>query len=322
MHHATPQAQTAPRPRVSVVIPARNAARTLEQTLQSLVNQSLTDWQAIVIDDGSTDNTAELIRQWSARDARIQGISGAAKGVSAARNAGLRASCGPLVAFLDADDLWLPSKLSTHLDHFQRRPEIGLSFDRILFVDAEGRSTGVESTTDVTNLAPSALLYENPACTASTLVIRREALEAIRGFDESMRFAEDLELMIRLRCTTSWLVEGLPQVLTHYRASPSGASAGLAAMQLGWESLINKVSGYAPAMVEQHFAAAKAVHLRYLARRALRLNLPASTGLALLAQAVRSHPWVLMRQPRRSLGTLTALLASCLAGALRPTAPR
>lgn len=309
-------------PAVSVIIPARNAASTLAQTLQSLLAQDWTDWEAVIVDDGSTDDTARLIDRWAHRDPRIRGITGPQRGVSAARNAGVAASRGVLIAFLDADDLWLTGKLAAHVAYLRRQKDVGLSFDRILFIDRAGHSTGVVSTAKVQGLPPHALLYENPACTASTLVLRREAFNAIGGFDETMRFSEDLELMIRLRCTTSWRVEGLPQVLTHYRASPEGASASLAAMQWGWESLMLRVRAYAPEMVKRHQAAARAIHLRYLARRALRLNLPARTGLQLLARAAHSHPLILLREPRRTFGTLFALLTSLLVCARPAPSPR
>jgi len=296
-------------PRVSVVIPARNAAATLAQTLACLHEQDMAEWEAIVVDDGSTDATASIAQLHGLHDGRIRCIPGPGRGVSAARNAGIARCRGAVIAFLDADDLWLPRKLRSHLQHLERAPWVGVSFDRILFVDPQGHSTGVQSTRHVHGLKPHDFLYENPACSASTLVVRREALVQSGGFDEEMRFAEDLELLVRIRCTTPWGIEGLDQVLTHYRASPAGASAGFEAMQAGWEFMIDKVRGYAPALVDAHYRAARAVHLRYLARRALRLGLPARDGLHYFVRALRSSPLALLRDPRRTFGTLAGLLA-------------
>ena len=163
-------------PRVSVVIPARNAAATLAQTLACLHEQDMAEWEAIVVDDGSTDATASIAQLHGLHDGRILCIPGPGRGVSAARNAGIARCRGAVIAFLDADDLWLPRKLRSHLQHLERAPWVGVSFDRILFVDPQGHSTGVQSTRHVHGLKPHDFLYENPACSASTLVVRREAI--------------------------------------------------------------------------------------------------------------------------------------------------
>jgi len=221
-------------------------------------------------------------------------------------------STGALVAFLDADDLWLPEKLAAHKRFMAVEPQVGMSFDRIRFVDEQARPTPVVSTKRVSGLTAADLLHENPACTASTLVVRREAFNQLAGFDESLAHAEDLELMIRLCTTTAWRLEGLVAVHTHYRASAQGASAGLQRMQDGWERVIDKVQRYAPGLVLAYGSHARAVHQRYLARRALRLGLPAQEGLHWWRLAWRSSPLALLRQPRRSLGTLLGLLASAI----------
>jgi len=306
-------------PRVSVVIPAYNAEATLAETLASVQAQSDTDWEAIVVDDRSTDGTAALLARAAASEPRLRVLAGAHRGVSAARNVGIAAARGELIAFLDADDLWRPEKLQRHVAQFERQPALGLAFARILFVDVDGRSTGVLSTPRVRRLRAADYLYENPACTASTLVARRAVLAELGGFDETMRFGEDLELLLRVACHPHWQVDGLDAVLTHYRASPRGLSSDLEAMQAGWETLIAKVGAYAPEMVARHLNAARAVHLRYLARRALRLGLPPSRGLQLFGRALRSHPLALLREPRRSVGTLAALCLQAATASLRPT---
>ena len=295
---------------VSVVIPARNAAATLDATLWSVRQQTFAHWEVVVVNDGSTDATAEIAQRHHLEDARIRCVEGRACGVSAARNQGVAHSEGNIVAFLDADDLWLPGKLAAHVRFLSTQPDVGMSFDRIRFVDAQARPTPVVSTTHVRGLHSADLLYENPACTASTLVVRRVVFDQVGGFDEGLHHAEDLELMIRLRATTAWRMEGLNEVFTHYRASAQGASAGLQRMQDGWERVISRVDGYAPDLLRTHGRHARAVHQRYLARRALRLGLPAQEGLHWWRLAWRSSPWALLRQPRRSAGTLLGLLAA------------
>lgn len=306
------------RPRLmSVVIPARNAAATLDATLWSVRHQTYARWEVVVVDDGSTDTTADVVARHQIEDARIRCVKGEARGVSAARNLGVAQSTGALVAFLDADDLWLPEKLAAHEWFMAAEPQVGMSFDRIRFVDERAQPTPVVSTKRVSGLTAADLLHENPACTASTLVVRREVFNQLKGFDESLAHAEDLELMIRLCTTTAWRLEGLEAVHTHYRASAQGASAGLQRMQDGWERVIDKVRSYAPELVFAHAHHARAVHQRYLARRALRLGMPAREGLRWWRLAWRSSPLALLCQPRRSLGTLFGLLASAMGQRMR-----
>jgi glycosyltransferase involved in cell wall biosynthesis len=314
---ATPAAaaRSGKRPAVSVIIPARNAAHTLRATLASVQSQTWSEWEAIVIDDGSIDGTADLVSSLAAQDGRIHLVRSFGRGVSAARNLGVSMARARILAFLDADDLWLPTKLVSHLSYLQRHPDVGLSFDRVRFLSPEGEPSKVCSTARVGGLSLPDLLCENPASTASTLVVRRSVLEAVGDFDEQMRFAEDLELMVRIRCLSTWRVEGLPDVLTLYRTSRKGASSDLEAMHRGWQTLMAKVRVYSPELVDAYYHQAQAIHLRYLARRAARLRLPTAQGLDFLKRALRSHPLALLRQPRRTFGTLAVLaLSACTPG--------
>lgn len=316
-HLSASQSSSHRPPLISVVIPARNAAATLDATLWSVRQQTYARWEVVVVDDGSNDGTADVVARHSLEDARIRCVKGHARGVSAARNLGAALSTGSLVAFLDADDLWLPEKLATHEWFMAAEPLVGMSFDRIRFVDERAQPTPVVSTKRVRGLTAADLLHENPACTASTLVMRRDVFNQLGGFDESLAHAEDLELMIRLCTTTAWRLEGLDSVHTHYRASSQGASAGLQRMQDGWERVIDKVRRYAPDLVFSYGHHARAVHQRYLARRALRLGMPAQEGLHWWRLAWCSSPVALLRQPRRSLGTLAGLLACAMHQRLR-----
>jgi len=293
---------------VSVVIPAYNAAATLGETLASLRAQHHAHWEAWVVDDGSTDATAAVVRAAAAEDPRIRLLRGAHRGVSAARNLGIAAARGEFVAFLDADDLWEPGKLAAQLAQLRADPGIGLSFTRARFVAPDGRPTGSCSAPHAGRIGAAELLYGNPATTASTLLVRREALDAVGGFDEALRWSEDLEWMLRVALHGRWAVAGLAEPLVRYRTSPAGASADLAAMQRGWDALAAKAEASAPALLARHRRPARASHLRQLARRALRLRLPAGQGLALWRAAWHESPPALLRDPWRSTATLAALL--------------
>ncbi|AFY27558.1 glycosyltransferase family 2 protein [Cyanobium gracile] len=308
-------------PAVSVIIPAYNAAGSLAETVASVQAQTWTDWEALIIDDGSSDGTAALVRDLQAEDARIRLLCVANGGVSAARNRGVAGTHASLIAFLDADDLWYPAKLRLHLDHFRGDAALGVSFDRVAFLTPSGLPTGQHSRSRLRQLAPEHFLYENPTTTTSTWVVRRTVFDQVGGFHPQMSYSEDLEWLLRVRCA-GWRIAGLEQVLTGYRTSEGGLSSDLLRMEAGWERLVEQARPYAPELVEAHLSRARAVHLRYLARRSLRLNASATgLGVGFMNQALRSDPWLLLRQPRRTWLTLAAVQLRRLWRQARPLLP-
>jgi glycosyltransferase involved in cell wall biosynthesis len=299
-------------PRVSVIIPAYNAEAFIGETLASVQGQTFTDWEVVVVDDGSGDRTANIVIQLQSTDPRIRLIHQTNQGVSAARNLGIAQSQGDILAFLDADDQWLPSKLSAHLQQFEANPSLGVSFDRVEFLSQVGEATGQFSTGRLTGIMPQHLLSENPTTTTSSWVVRREVFDQVGRFCPTMNYSEDLEWLLRVRCTQRWNIEGLPQGLTHYRTSSGGLSADLYRMEAGWNVLAQEAQQYAPDLIAQYFATAQAIHLRYLARRAFRLRLPAEIGVDFMTRALRSDGLLLLREPRRTLLTLLAVYGQSL----------
>lgn len=294
-------------PIFTIVIPCYNAARFLDATLASVAAQSCKEWELILVDDGSTDTSVAIARRFAEHETRMQVIQANHGGVSAARNLGIRMARGKYLAFLDADDLWHPDKLSAHLRHLESRPEVGVSFCRAQFMTADGSLTAVRSSGRIHGLRPAHFLYENPTTTTSALVVWREVFEQVGGFDESMSYSEDLEWLVRVRCRSAWEIEGIDDALTFYRASDTGLSSRLEKMQQGWETLVEHIRAYAPDLIAQHYTLARATHLRYLARRTLRLSLPAAVGWDFMRRAIASDWRVLLVQPQRSLPTLAGV---------------
>ncbi|MFD0979512.1 glycosyltransferase family 2 protein [Tropicimonas aquimaris] len=297
-------------PLFTVVIPCYNAAGTLPETLASLSAQSLTHWEAICVDDGSTDGTAALIDRIAETDPRIRRIANPGKGPSAARNhAALELARGDWIAFLDADDIWSTEKLArTHAaclasDH-------DACFSRIAFFDTEPAAARVFSTVPATPLGIDDLLGENPVCTMSNLTVRRDVFAATGGFDEDMVHNEDLEWLIRL-VGQGYRLGGLQDLLVWYRASPTGLSADLDRMRQGRAAALATARRFGAVPAPRH----EAVHLRYLARRALRLQSGRVLPLRLALSGIRTSPTGFFSDPRR--GALTALAA-----ALSPLLPR
>ncbi len=301
---------------VSVIIPAYNAARFLRATIQSVQDQTYPNWELLIVDDGSTDETAAIARAYQAKDERITLISQSNQGVSAARNWGMAQSRGEILAFLDADDQWLPAKLSQHLAQFQANPQLGVSFAQVEFLTPSGEPTGQLSSSQLRNLKPINFLAENPTTTTSNWVIRRQVFTEVGGFCLDMSYSEDLEWLLRVSCTTTWEIAGQAEVLTRYRTSQGGLSADLYRMEAGWNLLVEKAKVYAPEVIAKSFDLAQAIHLRYLARRSLRLSLPSAVGVDFINRALRSDWQLIWQQPKRTLLTLIAVYLRHLLSAL------
>ncbi|MEA5466982.1 glycosyltransferase family 2 protein [Leptothoe sp. PORK10 BA2] len=283
---------------VSIVIPAYNAAKFLSEVIQSVLNQSYQNWELLVIDDGSTDNTAELVSKYSKKDSRVRLISKENGGVSVARNLGAQLAEGELIAFLDSDDLWLPDKISAHVNYMSSHPQVGVSFARVELIETNGKTTNKLTDNITDTLQPQDLFYSNPTVTTSNLVIRKSVFQALNGFDESMQYNEDIDLLFRLAIQDKWKIKGIDQVLVQYRLHSSGLSSTLMKMEEGWIILMNKARQKAPHLVDEHYRAAKAAQLQYLARQTLRLNMSAFLGVYFVNRALASNWKNLYKTPK------------------------
>jgi hypothetical protein len=171
-------------------------------------------------------------------------------------------------------------------------------------------------------LQAAQLLYENPTTTTSNWVIFRQVFEEAGGFAETMSYSEDLEWLLRVACDGRWPIQPLDQVLTYYRTSEGGLSSSLARMEQGWLRLVSEARCYAPELVEQNFAAARAVQLRYLARRSLRLRTDPAQGVDFMRRALQSDWRRLMQEPRRTIATAVAVVVRLLFSRIKPVAPQ
>jgi glycosyltransferase involved in cell wall biosynthesis len=300
---------------VSIVIPTYNSAPFLAETLACVRSQTHTDWELFLVDGGSQDQTWEIIQTYTQKDARIHAILQPG-GVSASRNRGAAMAQGSIIAFLDSDDLWLPGKLAAHLKHFQSNPKLGVSFAQVEYVTLEGQSTGMLSRGKLRGLQPQDLLYENPTISMSNIAARREVLEQIQ-LDPAMSHAEDLEWLFRAMVLGGWEIAGINQVLLRYRTNTKGLSSNLYQMEAGWQRLIHKARDYAPNLVDQHYAAAESVQLRYLARQAFRLGLPAKVGVDFMTRSLQANWQITYRQPRRTALTAAAVYGTYILSLLK-----
>ncbi|MFU8830729.1 MAG: glycosyltransferase family 2 protein [Wenzhouxiangella sp.] len=188
-------------PLVSVIIPAFNAARFLPRALASVAAQSYPAdrIETIVIDDGSTDDTSAIARSFGERMPGLQVFSQLNQGVSAARNLGIATSTGELIAFLDADDRWLPDKIAAQVEVFQADPTVGLIHSGFAFVDQGGRA--LPDWPRQSRLDQGDVLLEflcDFFLITSAVMVPKAILESVGDFDESLKVGEDNELFLRI----------------------------------------------------------------------------------------------------------------------------
>lgn len=301
-------------PRFSVIIACYNAADTLVETLASLQGQAEQDWEAICIDDGSTDATRILLHSAAKIDPRIRVITKTNEGPSVARNLGSAMAKSDWIAFLDADDIWLPQKLSHMAKVVEETPDTDAIYAKVAFFkDSRAADTG-QSNVKAGGAPLEALLGENPVCTLSNLCVRREIFLKVGGFREDMRYSEDLEFLIRFVAAGNNLT-GTPALLVRYRASDGGLSANLLQMHEGWRQAVLSAGGR---LAPHHLARAEALHLRYLARRALRLNAPPQLARTLATTGIKIAPFAFLGDGYRGPATfLSCLLASIVPAPVR-----
>lgn len=192
-------------PLVSVIIPAFNAQAFLRATLESVLAQTYRDLEIIVVDDGSTDDTAALASAFANDDARIRVITKVNGGVSSARNAGIAAARGDYFAFLDADDLWHPEKIAAQMDILLPggRERYVAAFSLHMRIDAAGRTAGKSRSWPFDEFSLPAHIVLRPVGNGSSLIVRRDVAICAGGFDEDYvkRGAggcEDLDFELRI----------------------------------------------------------------------------------------------------------------------------
>ncbi len=196
--------------RVSVVIPARNAGRFLGEALDSVFAQGLDAPEVVVVDDGSTDDTARVARSYGRG---VQVLDQPRSGSGRARNRGLEATSGDLVAFLDADDIWVPEKSRLQLTVLERDPRLAMVFsDMISFQDGrpEDRTFFEEREFDG-RCTPSSIFLRDIVSTP-TVILRRSCLDSVGRFDESLAIGQDTDLWLRIALAFPFAVVSLPLV--------------------------------------------------------------------------------------------------------------
>jgi len=205
-------------PKVSVIIPTYNRARLLVEAVGSVVEQTFTDWEIVIIDDGSTDHTPVAIHDLASREPRLRYVRQANAGRSVARNAGISLARGEYLVFLDSDDCFLPNKLERQVEYLDRYPHIGVVYADAYMCDEHGRVIQLYSLNEGRR-HPSGWVLDHMVqanlVQLSTATARRYCVEQVRGFDEELPTGEDWDLWIRI--AASYQFNYMDEPVSKYR---------------------------------------------------------------------------------------------------------
>ncbi len=230
---------------VSVVIPAYNAAATLDETLRSVRSQSHRELEIIVVDDGSTDGTRAIAERHAAADRRVQIVIQSNAGVAAARNAGWRRATSDLIAFLDADDLCAPTRIERQLHVFrQGGPRVGLVYCRFARIDSQSLITAPSEGADWEGDVLAPLCVMNIVGNGSSAMILRQALIDANGFDSRLRAAgaEGCEdYLLYFRVAEKYHFARVAEPLVGYRHLPDGMSSHRVPMLRSWLMVLDEI---------------------------------------------------------------------------------
>jgi glycosyltransferase involved in cell wall biosynthesis len=223
---------------VSVVVPSYNAAKTLDETLLSVRTQTHAALEIIVVDDGSADDTAAIAERHAAADPRVRVIRQTNGGVAAARNTGWMAARAELIALIDSDDLWAPTKIERQLAALAAGGDrVGLVYCYFVRIDGNGMFSGTGGgalhSGDVLDL----ILENNFVGNGSSMLVRREVLVKCDGFDNSLRAAGAQgcdDYLFCCRAAEDFHYAAVPEVLVGYREMPGSVSSSVARMLRSW----------------------------------------------------------------------------------------
>jgi glycosyltransferase involved in cell wall biosynthesis len=207
-------------PAVSVIVASRNYGRYLAGALRSVLEQSWRDIEVVIIDDGSTDHTPEVVRAFLS-DPRVHYRRTDGLGQSRAKNLGIQLSRAPLIAFLDGDDEWLPDKLKQQTPLFEN-PAVGVVYSRRTLMDADGRDLPTPPAAPACGCVYDELLVQNFVC-FSSVVVRRDVFEMVGMFDTGLSLGIDYDLWLRV--AKHYEFDYVDHALVRYRTGHTNLSS-------------------------------------------------------------------------------------------------
>lgn len=251
---------------ISVIIPVFNGEKTIGETINSISNQTFQDIEIIIINDGSTDTTLEIIEKIS--DSRIKIFSYPNAGLSASRNRGISQAKGEYISFIDADDLWTPDKLESQWQALQSNPQAAVAYSWTDYIDESSKFIKSGRRIKANGDAFSKLLITNFLENGSNPLISQKCFEKVGGFDESLPAAEDKDMWLRLAANYEFVCVEKPQIL--YRTSATSMSTNLKRQEAASLKVIERGFSYPKAEKLQDLKKQSLSHLyQYLTFKAI-----------------------------------------------------
>lgn len=282
---------------IAVVVPMRNAAPWLPALMAALVREWATGFELVAVDDGSSDGSSDLLQRLCAHwpRQRWQLLQGGGRGVSAARNLGVAATGAPLIAFLDADDRPLPGRLSLPVQRLTQQPQLAHVQGGWWRCDDAGRHQHPVRPWQEGAGFHWRSAMEHKAVLPSAWTLRREALQAVGGFDEGLRHSEDVDLLLRL-AAAGYQGAWIEQELVRYRIHCGNASSRLRPQLEGLLAVMERHLAPLPATDTAWAREQRYSTITWAVWQAWQAG-DCSYALDLLAQALQDCPYPLVRRP-------------------------
>lgn len=289
---------------ISVIIPTYNAENTILETIKSIQKQTFSDWEIIVINDGSTDKTLEKLSE--IKDQRVKVLSYENSGVAISRNRGISHATGEYLAFIDADDLWTPDKLALQLAALEKNPEAGVAYSWTYYLYDEPNSEKTlfpgESIHFSGDVYPH-LLVKNFLANGSNPLIRRNVIDSVGEFDSACVPCEDWDFYLRLAAHCFFVVVPKHQII--YRQSANSGSSQTKKLEKANLLTIDKAYQTAPPELQYLKNETTAFFYQYCTQQHLKnktnnFEVVSQAGKS-LGQAIRLYPPILLESYTQDL---------------------
>lgn len=285
---------------VSVIIPAYNAAKTILETIQSIQQQTFSDFELIVINDGSTDETLEVLATIS--DPRLKIFSYENGGLPVARNRGIEQATGEYLSFIDADDLWTPNKLESQLAALDQHPDAGVAYSWTAFIDENSNFLYAWQPIYYQGNVYPDLLIENFISSGSNILVKRQIVDMAGRFDPLLKSAEDWEYYVRLAALCPFAL--VPEYQILYRRSSQSMTSKVDVMEANALQVIERNFQAAPAELQPLKQQSLARAYRFYCMLCL-AHVSSNDGVKQatqkLSQAIRFYPKILLQRRTQRL---------------------
>ncbi len=229
-------------PTVTVLIPVYNQAQYLHESIDSVLRQTWTDLELLVVNDGSTDRTPAVMAEFGSR---IRALHKANGGTASALNLGIRNARGKWLAWLSADDIWEPTKIALQLGKAQHEPTAALVYTDFKIVDGAGKELDrFVAPAPRTRIARLIKLIRENYINGSTVIVRKDVFDKVGLFDETNRHSQDFDLWLRI--ATRYDIVHVPEPLVRYRIHTGQGSVDVSAMQRSHDSVVARRSREMP----------------------------------------------------------------------------